>query len=125
MLFQSPLEGRPGPAELSAMHMEFLEKLAAIRRVDKPGLRVVEEVAAALERGDLALRLAMAALGHGDPGRGPPGSGRAVTSLCGFWHGDFAPWNTRVRDGRLSVFDWESCEDGCHWDGIRSISACR
>ncbi|MGH9773802.1 MAG: hypothetical protein ACRD50_02520 [Candidatus Acidiferrales bacterium] len=27
---------------------------------------------------------------------------------CGFTHGDFAPWNTCIRNGKLFVFDWES-----------------
>jgi phosphotransferase family enzyme len=37
---------------------------------------------------------------------------------CSLTHGDFAPWNTRVRDGRLYVFDWESATTGrpCIWD---------
>jgi hypothetical protein len=117
LLFQSPLEGRPGPAVLSAMHVQFLEKLAAIRRVDKPGLKVVEEVGARWNEvtwrcdwrwqqlGKAALSIASRDL-------------ERVTVPCGLWHGDFAPWNTRMRDGRLSVFDWESCDDGVPlgWD---------
>jgi len=119
MLFQSPLEGRPGPTALSAGHVEFLEKLAALRRVDKPGLQVVEEIGARWKEltwrcdwrwqhlGTAALAAARRDLEN-------------VTVPCGFWHGDFAPWNTRVRDGRLSVFDWESCEDGAPlgWDTL-------
>jgi hypothetical protein len=37
---------------------------------------------------------------------------------CGVAHGDFAPWNTRVGDGRLYVFDWESAswEAPTLWD---------
>ncbi|HUK19285.1 MAG TPA: phosphotransferase [Bryobacteraceae bacterium] len=117
VLFQSLLEGRPGPSKLSGMHVEFLEKLAAIRRVDKPGLRVVEEVGAHWK--ELTWRcdwrwhqLGTAAL---------VAARRELENLrvaCGFWHGDFAPWNTRVRDGRLSVFDWESCAEGMPlgWD---------
>jgi len=31
---------------------------------------------------------------------------------CGIMHGDFAPWNTRVENERLYVFDWESAA----WD---------
>jgi hypothetical protein len=117
MLFQSPLEGRPGPAELSAMHVEFLEKLAAIRRVDKPGLRVVEEVGARWKevtwRCDWRWRqLGTATLAAASRDL------EKLTVPCGYWHGDFAPWNTRVKDGRLSVFDWESCEEGVPlgWD---------
>jgi hypothetical protein len=119
MLFQSPLEGRPGPAQLSAMHVEFLEKLAAIRRTDKPGLQVVEDVGARWKEvtwrcdwrwqqlGTAALAAARRDL-------------EKITVPCGFWHGDFAPWNTRVRDGRLAVFDWESSEDGAPlgWDAF-------
>jgi hypothetical protein len=117
MLFQSPLEGRPGQAELSGMHVEFLEKLGALRRVDKPGLHVVEEIGARWKEvtwrcdwrwqqlGTAALAAARCDL-------------EKLRIPCGFWHGDFAPWNTRVRDGHLSVFDWESCEDGTPlgWD---------
>ncbi len=117
MLFQSPLEGKPGPAHLSGLHLEFLEKLAAIRRENKPGLRVVEEVGARWKEvtwrcdwrwqqlGAATLAAARRDLQH-------------VTVPCGFWHGDFAPWNTRVLDNRLSVFDWESGEEGMPlgWD---------
>jgi hypothetical protein len=117
MLFQSPLEGRPGSIELSGMHVAFLEKLAAVRRLDKPGVRVVEEVGArwhevswrcdwrAKQLGSAALAAAQLDL-------------EGVTVPCGYWHGDFTPWNTRVRDGSLAVFDWESCEDGAPlgWD---------
>ena len=31
---------------------------------------------------------------------------------CGASHGDLTPWNARVANGRLSVFDWESAS----WD---------
>ena len=35
-----------------------------------------------------------------------------ITIPCGVSHGDFAPWNARVANGQLSVFDWESAS----WD---------
>ena len=38
-----------------------------------------------------------------------------LTIPCGYWHGDFTPWNTRLLGGRLSVFDWESCEPETPW----------
>jgi hypothetical protein len=117
MLFQSPLEGRPGPAELSGMHVEFLEKLAAIRRVDKSGLQVIEEVGARWKEVTWRCDLRWQQLGK-DTLAAARRDLEKVTVPCGFWHGDFAPWNTRVRDGRLAVFDWESCEDGVPlgWD---------
>ena len=109
LLFQSPVEGRPGPAVLSAMHVEFLEKLASIHRVDKSGPRVVEEVAKRWNEvawrcdwpwqrlGTATLKQASREL-------------EGVTVPCGFSHGDFAPWNTCVEGENLSVFDWESAE---------------
>ena len=117
MLFQSPLEGRPGPAELSSMHVEFLERLAAIRRVDKSGLQVVEEVGARWKEVTWRCDWRWQQLGKATLAAARRDLEK-VRVPCGFWHGDFAPWNTRVRDGRLSVFDWESCEDGAPlgWD---------
>lgn len=117
MLFQSPLEGRPGPAELSAMHVEFLEKLAAVRRVDKPGLRVVEEVAARWKVVTWRCDWRWQQLGTETLTAARNDLEGAVVP-CGVWHGDFAPWNTRIRDGKLSLFDWESCEYGMPlgWD---------
>jgi hypothetical protein len=117
MLFQSPLEGRPGPAELSGMHVEFLERLAAIRRVDKPGLQLVEEVGTRWKEVSWRCDWRWRQLG-----RAALAAARRdlenVTVPCGVWHGDFVPWNTRVCDGRLAVFDWESCEKGAPlgWD---------
>ncbi len=37
---------------------------------------------------------------------------------CGLGHRDFAPWNTRVRDSRLIVFDWEYADSAtpAGWD---------
>ncbi len=119
ILFQSPLEGRSGPEELSSLHMVFLEKLAAIRRINKPGLRVIDEVAEKWKEatwrcdwrwqqlGSAALSTARRDL-------------EGVNVPCGLWHGDFTPWNTRLHDGKLSLFDWESCEDGIPlgWDAF-------
>ena len=117
MLFQSPLEGRPGPSELSGMHVAFLEKLTAVRRVDKPGLRVVEEVGTRWKEVTWRCDWRWQQLGKATLATARRDLEK-VTVPCGFWHGDFAPWNTRVWDGRLSVFDWESCEDGTPlgWD---------
>ncbi|MGD0359244.1 MAG: phosphotransferase [Bryobacteraceae bacterium] len=117
MLFQSPLEGKAGPADLSGMHVDFLEKLAGIRRVDKPGVQVVEEVGARWNEVTWRCDWRWQHLGTATLGE----ARRELENIrvpCGFWHGDFVPWNTRVRDGRLSVFDWESCEDGTPlgWD---------
>lgn len=117
LLFQSPLEGRPGPAELSGMHVEFLEKLAAVRRMDKPGLQLVEEVGARWSEVTWRCDWRWQQLGKATLAAARHDLEKA-TVPCGLCHGDFAPWNTRVLDGRLSVFDWESCEEGVPlgWD---------
>ena len=109
LLFQSPVEGRRGPAKLSGMHVEFLEKLAALHRVNKPGHRLVEEVG--IRWNEVAWRCdwrdqQLGAATLAEARRELEG----ITVACGFAHGDFSPWNTRVRDGQLSVFDWESGE---------------
>jgi len=119
LLFQSPLEGRPGPVELSAMHVEFLENLGGLRRVDKAGLRVLDEVGGRWDEASWRCdwrwqRLGTAALATARRELDK------VTVPCGFSHGDFVPWNTRVVDGRLMVYDWEACEGGVPlgWDAF-------
>jgi len=47
---------------------------------------------------------------------------------CGLTHGDFAPWNTKIHNGKLLVFDWESASSGwpTAWDAFhfRVQTAC-
>jgi hypothetical protein len=117
LLFQSPLEGTPGPVTFDQMHEAFLEKLRNVHRVDIP-LRVFADVLAAKWE-KTAGRL----------GSDWDGLAQAVlrTSIlceqgktlhCGIMHGDFAPWNTRVRQSELLLFDWESAnwESPVRWD---------
>lgn len=117
MLFQSPLEGKAGPSDLSGMHVEFLQKLAGLGRVDKPGLQVLEEVAARWKETTWRCDWRWQDLGNATLAAAR-GELERVTVPCGYWHGDFVPWNTRVQDRHLTVFDWESCEDGIPmgWD---------
>jgi len=117
ILFQSPLEGRPGPADLSGMHVEFLEKLAALRRVNKPGIRIVEEVGARWKEVTWRCDFRWQQLGAATLGEARRELEK-LTVPCGYWHGDFTPWNTRVCEKQLSAFDWESCEEGVPlgWD---------
>jgi hypothetical protein len=117
ILFQSPISGRSGPATLSSMHVEFLEKLGAVHRVNKPGLRVVEEVGERWRETTWRCDYRWQQLGAATLAAARQDLERLAVP-CGYWHGDFAPWNTRVRDGRLALFDWESCEEGVPlgWD---------
>src|SRR5579862_3153027 len=109
LLFQSPLEGHSGLSELSKIHVEFLERLAALRRVNKPGLRIIEEASARWTELTWRCDWRWQRLGNATLTSARPYL-ENITVPCGISHGDFAPWNTRVADGRLSVFDWESCE---------------
>lgn len=117
MLFQSPLGGKPGGEQLSDMHLEFLEKLAAIRRENKPGRQVVEEVGARWKEVTWRCDWRWQQLGRATL-EAAHRELDGITVPCGYWHGDFAPWNTRVQDGKVSVFDWESCQPGMPlgWD---------
>lgn len=117
LLFQAPLEGRPGPSELSAVHVAFLEKLAALRPVQKPGKQVLDEVDKRWK--DLTWRCDWRWQKLGAATLDAARRELETTSVpCGYSHGDFVPWNTRVVNGRMSVFDWESCEPGMPlgWD---------
>jgi hypothetical protein len=122
LLFQTAAPGEQGPAKFNGCHGKFLDALAGVHRVERPGQALVKEVAdrwaACSSRLDAnwqslaacALRAAGEAL-----------DGRAIA--CGVSHGDFAPWNTRLYRNRLLVFDWEAasweaplCWDGFHFD---------
>jgi hypothetical protein len=124
---QSPLEGERGPVDLNGMHQQFLDSLWNVRRLTKPVQCLIARVAARWEQaapslgtqwGELArevLRYATSTLG-------------TSTMPFGAMHGDFAPWNTRVKQGNLLSFDWESAdwEAPALWDTFhfRVLTAC-
>lgn len=111
LLFQSPLQGQPGPTTISKLHEAFFEALWSTHRLEQSGRSLVDSVS---NQWGTAVGL----LDHKWAGLGQEALRRAAEVLdaqtieCGITHGDFAPWNTRTADGRLLVFDWESA----HWD---------
>lgn len=119
LLFQSPLDGQLSPLTLSDIHENFLQALQNVHSVSKPGPRLVEEVAPKWTKaaprlgsqwqalGDEALRRVARSL-NGSPLR------------CSLAHGDFAPWNMRIRQEDLLLFDWESADwEAPHgWDSF-------
>jgi hypothetical protein len=111
VLFQSPLEGHIGPISLAGMHNEFLHALWSVQRVEKPGKRLIQKVAAKWEKAAPLLGGGWSELGRDVLGRATRAIGDKLL-LFSVMHGDFAPWNSRVRQNELLLFDWESAD----WD---------
>lgn len=119
VLFQSPLEGEVGPISFDSLHEKFLRTLWNVHRVEKPGQALIHEVAAKWEK-------AAPLLGDKWNDLGQEVLRRSARNLHGkmlrysVMHGDFAPWNTRVRRGELQLFDWESAdwEAPSSWDAF-------
>jgi hypothetical protein len=117
LLFQSTGPQRLGPIAFDHSHEEFLRTLWGVHEIKKPGRVLVNEVSTRWQKlaplldaslrtlGERALDLVYRELD-------------ALTIPCGISHGDFCPWNTRVDNGRLFVFDWESAAWGAPilWD---------
>lgn len=119
VLFVSGGPADQGPAEFGASHDNFLKTLWAAQSSDKPGSLIVEKVAARWRRAAHELDPELRALGEKALAR----ASRELAGVklrCGITHGDFAPWNTRLADGRLFVFDWECAdwETPNQWDAF-------
>lgn len=117
VLFQCALQGAPGPTTLDAMHRSLLQKLWDVHVVRVPGQYVVEMLAAKWEGVVACLGAEWQRLGQEVLRRASRDLARK-TLRCGLMHGDFAPWNTRVREEQLLLFDWESAmwEAPNSWD---------
>jgi hypothetical protein len=119
ILFETSGPSRPGPASFGLLHKEFLQTLWSAQRSVKPGPAVVEAVAARWRAWSPLLDVEWRMVGE----RALEKARRELdgtTILCGFSHGDFAPWNTRIEGDRLFVFDWESAawETPIEWDAF-------
>jgi hypothetical protein len=117
ILFQSAGPPQPGPTQLNSQSYEFLQLLWGIGAAQKPGHVLWEEVAARWCKADPSLESSWQALGQAALERAKREL-HDVMIPCGVSHGDFAPWNTRVGDHGLYVFDWESAswETPTLWD---------
>jgi hypothetical protein len=109
VLFQSPLEGDIGPTHLNGIHEEFLHVLWDAYRVEKPGKTLIQKVGARWEKVAPLLGTKWDELGREVLLRATRVIYDKVLPF-GVMHGDFAPWNTRVRDKELLLFDWESAD---------------
>jgi hypothetical protein len=107
VLVQSPGPSRPGPLDFGPLHEGFLQLLRSIHRVERSGPALVKEVAARWRKAAPLLELQWREMGE----RALVRASRALQGAmipCGIMHGDLVPWNTRVENGGLFVFDWES-----------------
>jgi hypothetical protein len=109
VLFQSPMGGDIGPSHLSSVHEEFLHVLSNVYRVEKPGKTLIQKVGARWEKVAPVLGAKWDELGQEVLVRATRVINDKVLPFT-VMHGDFAPWNTRVRDKELLVFDWESAD---------------
>jgi hypothetical protein len=111
ILFQSRGPSCPGPIQFNNLHDDFLQKLRGLHQVKKAGEALVKEVGARWQKAEPSLDSAWRALGQAALAKAEQELD-GVMIPCGIMHGDFAPWNTRVENGRLYAFDWESAA----WD---------
>jgi hypothetical protein len=119
VLFQSAADGTGGPARFTEDHASFLRTLADVSRVTKRGDRLIEESGREWDASSDRFESGWQDLGHAVLSRAAEIlSGREI--VCGFGHGDFAPWNTRMAGNRLLVFDWESARPcvPLEWDAF-------
>jgi hypothetical protein len=123
VVFQSATDGEAGPVRLTQCHDEFLNTLQACEPAVLPGRSLVQRIGRRWDTvasrmtttwqriGREALRIASREL-------------ETAQIACGVQHGDFAPWNTRVRPKGLIVFDWESAgwEAPVLWDKFHFLA---
>jgi hypothetical protein len=123
LLFQSPIMGDPGPSRLTVYHQQALNEMHSAHSDVKPGMWLVRETsekisAAGKKLGPKWDLLAEEALGAA-------AQELSETNVrCGLSHGDFTPWNTRIRDGMLCLVDWEmaSWQAPILWDTFHFLA---
>ena len=101
---QAPLPGRPAVPHWSADHDQFLAKL----RLGPNKTALETNLIAVITSRFAAMPTAPAELRESFEGHLAPLSEMEVPMTI--IHGDFAPWNLRMHDGRISAFDWEYAE---------------
>ena len=117
IVFQTGSSTQGGPTEFGPLHQKFLETLWGVRHVSKPGHVLLDEVATRWRKVEPHMDSLWQTLGAGAFAKASRELSR-VNISCGIMHGDFAPWNTRLKDEGLFVYDWEwaSLEAPNSWD---------
>jgi hypothetical protein len=123
LLFQSPIMGDPGPTHLTVYHQQALNEMHSAHSAVKPGMCLVRETSEKISAAGNRLGpkwdlLAQEAL------RAAAQELSETSVRCGLGHGDFTPWNTRIRDGLLCLVDWEmaSWEAPVLWDTFHFLA---
>ena len=116
-LFQSALNGAPGPTVLTSEHDRLLKLMREIGVVLKPGPAVLQHVAERWKRVAPHLNARWSEIGD-EILRSCARSLASSLVPCGLMHGDFTPWNSKLNNGELSLFDWEWSEEEAplDWD---------
>jgi Phosphotransferase enzyme family len=119
ILFQSAGPLQPAPVEFGQAHSEFLEMISKINHTERPGKTLVEQVWQRWRNVESKLDSNWTALGTAALQK----ASRELENVsvpCGISHGDFAPWNSRMSQHGLYVFDWERAENQAPrtWDAF-------
>lgn len=117
ILFQSGGPRQRGHVELGPDGEEFLQILQGLHSVQKPGHVLWTAVTALWRKSEVNLTSRWRALGGAALSKARRELD-GVTISYSISHGDFAPWNTRMGNDGLFVFDWESAswEAPSKWD---------
>ena len=101
VLIQAPLPGSPAPLPVTPLHENLFDALASGPAVEPEAIGLVRS---------LPDRIAALPQPHPELAESLNGILAALADQRirrAVVHGDFAPWNLRLQDGRLSIFDWE------------------
>jgi|HubBroStandDraft_5_1064220.scaffolds.fasta_scaffold01975_2 hypothetical protein len=123
LLFQSPIMGDPGPSRLTVFHQQALNAMHSAHSATKPGNQLVRETSEKINGAKKKLGPKWDLLAE-DALRAAARELSETTVRCGLGHGDFTPWNTRIRDSVLCLVDWEmaSWEAPILWDTFHFLA---
>jgi hypothetical protein len=117
ILFQSAVPFAVSPPEYGPAHESFLQKLWSHGFSIQPAKIILEQVRSHWRKIEVKLSHELRALGQAAFWQACSDLNNA-SIRCGLIHGDFAPWNCRLANGQLFVFDWESAASNAPllWD---------
>ncbi|MFZ0038288.1 MAG: phosphotransferase [Candidatus Acidiferrales bacterium] len=123
VVFQSAIDGEAGPVRLTQSHDEFLRILHSCEPSMRPGRKLVQRIGQRWNKVAPRLRTSWQRLGS-EVLRIASRELDSSQIACGVQHGDFVPWNTRVHEKGLILFDWESAawEAPVLWDKFHFLS---